>query len=127
MMVQKLTNENVRLKRAYEPASRADGTRVLIDRLWPRGVKKTEAKIDEWMKEIAPSAGLRKWFAHDPDRWAEFRRRYKEELKDHDDQIARLRAMAEKGRLTLVFAAHDEAHNDAVVLRDLLLCSKGAH
>ncbi len=125
-MVQKLTSENVRLKRAYEPASRADGKRVLVDRLWPRGVKKTDAKIDEWMKEIAPSTGLRTWFAHDPERWAEFQRRYKKELKEHDDEIARLRAMAKKGRLTLVFAAHDEAHNDAVVLRDIILRSKSA-
>jgi uncharacterized protein YeaO (DUF488 family) len=123
-MVEKLANENVRLKRAYEPASRADGKRVLVDRLWPRGVKKTEAKIDAWMKEIAPSAELRKWFAHDPHRWAEFRRRYKEELKEHADEIARLRAIAEAGRLTLVFAARDQAHNDAVVLRDLILRTK---
>jgi uncharacterized protein YeaO (DUF488 family) len=125
-MVQKLTSENVRLKRAYEPASGADGKRVLVDRLWPRGVKKTDAQIDEWMKEIAPSTELRKWFAHDPERWAEFQRRYKKELKAHDDEIARLRAMAKKGRLTLVFAAHDEAHNDAVVLRDIILRSKSA-
>jgi uncharacterized protein YeaO (DUF488 family) len=125
-MVQKLTSENVRLKRAYEPASGADGKRVLVDRLWPRGVKKTDAKIDEWVKEIAPSTELRKWFAHDPERWAEFQRRYKKELKAHDDEIARLRAMAKKGRLTLVFAAHDEAHNDAVVLRDIILRSKSA-
>jgi uncharacterized protein YeaO (DUF488 family) len=126
-MVEKLANENVRLKRAYEPASRADGKRVLVDRLWPRGVKKTEAKIDAWMKEIAPSAELRKWFAHDPHRWAEFRRRYKEELKEHTDEIARLRTIAEDGRLTLVFAARDEAHNDAVVLRELILRLKSGH
>jgi uncharacterized protein YeaO (DUF488 family) len=126
-MTHKFTSENIQLKRAYEPASRADGKRVLIDRLWPRGVKKADAKIDEWMKEIAPSAELRKWFGHDPDRWPEFKRRYEEELGAHPHEVARLRDMATRGRLTLVFAARDEAYNDAVVLRHLILRTKSTH
>ncbi|HEU5016604.1 MAG TPA: DUF488 domain-containing protein [Pseudolabrys sp.] len=120
-MSNRIAAEKVKLKRAYEPPSRADGTRILVDRLWPRGVKKTEAKIDEWMKDIAPSTALRKWFGHDPDRWQEFRRRYKREVNEHPEQLDRLRKMARRGALTLVFSAHDEEHNDAVVLRELIL------
>jgi uncharacterized protein YeaO (DUF488 family) len=112
---------NVKLKRAYEAASSDDGRRILIDRLWPRGVKKTDAKIDEWMKDIAPSTALRKWFGHDPDRWQEFRRRYEAEVKEHPELLERLRMLARQGPITLVFSAHDEAHNDAVVLKDLVL------
>src|SRR5215467_12097175 len=103
-MSSRISADHIRLKRAYEPAASNDGIRILIDRLWPRGVKKTDAAIDEWMKEIAPSTKLRKWFSHDPERWQEFRRRYQTEI-----------------RHPLVFSAHDEAHNDAVVLKDLLL------
>jgi uncharacterized protein YeaO (DUF488 family) len=113
--------DHVRLKRAYEPAASDDGTRILVDRLWPRGVKKTDAAIDEWMKEIAPTSELRKWFGHDPERWHEFRRRYRSEIRQHTEELDRLRALAQQGRITLVFSAHDETHNDAVVLRDLLL------
>lgn len=120
-MTEKIAAENVRLKRAYEPPAADDGARILIDRLWPRGVKKEDAAIDEWLKEIAPSTELRKWFGHDPERWPEFRRRYQSELRRHPDGFERLRALARRGRITLVYAAHDEAHNDAVVLRDLLL------
>ncbi len=120
-MPRKLTSKNVQLKRAYDVPNRLDGKRVLIDRLWPRGVKKRDAKIDEWVKEIAPTAGLRKWFGHDPDRWPEFKRRYEEELEQHQEEIARFREIARKGRLTLVFAARDETHNDAVVLKDVIL------
>ncbi len=111
----------INLKRAYEPPAPDDGTRVLIDRLWPRGIKKTDAAIDEWMKDIAPSSELRKWFGHDPERWEEFRRRYRSEIRQHPDRLGRLRRLAQHGRITLVFSAHDEAHNDAVVLRDMLL------
>lgn len=111
----------VTIKRAYEPPSPRDGTRVLVDRLWPRGVKKADAGISQWMKEIAPSNGLRKWFGHDPARWEEFRRRYKAELKDKRELVGQLREVAKDGRLTLVYAAHDEAHNQAVVLRELLM------
>ncbi len=117
----KIAGDHIRLKRAYEPPASDDGTRVLIDRLWPRGVKKADAAIDEWMKEIAPSTTLRKWFGHDPERWSEFRRRYKSEIRHHRDELERLRALAQRGRITLVFSAHDEAHNDAVVLKAMLL------
>ena len=113
--------DHIRLKRAYEPTAPDDGTRVLIDRLWPRGVKKADAAIDEWMKEIAPSTELRKWFGHDPERWQEFRHRYRLEIRHHPDDFDRLRTLAQHGRITLVFAAHDEVHNDAVVLKELLL------
>ncbi len=112
---------NVRLKRAYDPPAPEDGTRVLIDRLWPRGVSKADAALDRWMKEIAPSTELRKWFGHDPARWEEFRRRYAAEVRQHADLLEELRALAREGTLTLVYSAHDELHNDAVELRDLVL------
>ena len=112
---------NIKLKRAYERPDAGDGTRILIDRLWPRGVRKVDAAIDEWMKDLAPSTALRKWFGHDPARWQEFRRRYAVEVHQHLEMLERLRAMARQGSVTLVFSAHDEIHNDAVVLRDLLL------
>ncbi len=111
----------VRIKRAYEPPARADGTRILVDRIWPRGVRKADAAITQWMKEIAPSNELRKWFGHEPERWAEFRRRYKAELARKRELIGELRGLARKGPLTLVYSAHDEAHNQAVVLRETLL------
>ena len=112
---------HLQLKRAYEPAEPSDGMRILIDRLWPRGVSKDKARLDDWMKDIAPSAELREWFGHDPARWAEFQRRYKAELKQHGHELDRIRALAKKHTITLVYAAHDEQHNDAVVLRDVLL------
>jgi uncharacterized protein YeaO (DUF488 family) len=120
-MTRTISADHVRLKRAYEPPAHDDGTRILIDRLWPRGIRKTDAAIDDWMKEIAPSNELRKWFNHDPERWHEFRRRYESEIRQHPDELDRLRALAQRGRITLVFAAHDVTHNDAVVLKDLLL------
>ena len=112
---------NVRLKRAYERLSTEDGTRILIDRLWPRGVSKENAALGLWMKDIAPSAALRTWFGHDPARWQEFRRRYVDEIRRNAVLFGELRALARQGPITLVYSAHDEAHNDAVVLRDLLL------
>ena len=112
---------NVRLKRAYEPPERTDGTRILVDRLWPRGVSKAEARLDEWIKEIAPSAELRTWFGHDPERWVEFRHRYRAELAQHSDALKGLRRRARKGPITLVYSARDEIHNDAVVLRNVIL------
>jgi uncharacterized protein YeaO (DUF488 family) len=112
---------NVRLKRAYDKPARDDGKRILIDRLWPRGVRKADAQLDEWAKEIAPSTALRKWFGHDPARWPEFRRRYAAEIRRHPDELAQLRSFARKGPVTIVYSAHDELHNDAVVLRELLL------
>jgi uncharacterized protein YeaO (DUF488 family) len=115
---------NVRLKRAYEKPARGDGTRILIDRLWPRGVRKADAELDQWAKELAPSTALRKWFGHDPARWPEFRRRYMKEISRHPDRLRQLRSLARKGPVTLVYSARDEAHNDAVVLRELLLGRK---
>jgi uncharacterized protein YeaO (DUF488 family) len=120
-MSKKIAADHIRLKRAYEPPAAEDGTRILVDRLWPRGVKKANAAIDEWMKSIAPSTELRKWFGHDPERWLEFRRRYRSEIRRHPAEFGRLRELAQDGPVTLVYAAHDDAHNDAVVLRDLLL------
>jgi uncharacterized protein YeaO (DUF488 family) len=111
---------DVRLKRAYLPPSPEDGVRVLVDRLWPRGVRKSDAAIDRWLKEVAPSTELRRWFGHDPSRWEEFRRRYRAELSRDTALLNELRAIARKGRLTLVYAARDELHNEAVVLRDVL-------
>jgi uncharacterized protein YeaO (DUF488 family) len=117
----KIAAANVKLKRAYEPSAAADGARILVDRLWPRGVRKADAAIDQWIKEIAPSTALRKWIGHDPARWQEFRRRYAIEVHDHPEELGKLRALARQGPVTLVFSAHDEVHNDAVVLRELLL------
>jgi len=113
--------QSIKLKRAYDHPVAADGMRILIDRLWPRGVRKEEAAIDLWAKDIAPSTGLRKWFGHNPARWSEFRRRYAAEAYAHSDQLSELRALARKGPITLVYSARDEIHNDAVVLRDILL------
>lgn len=112
--------KRLQLKRVYEPAARGDGVRVLVDRLWPRGLSKEKAAVDHWMKEVAPSTGLRKWFGHDPDRWSEFKRRYKAELREHKDLLADLRKLNRQHTVTLVFGAHDEEHNDAVVLHEVL-------
>jgi uncharacterized protein YeaO (DUF488 family) len=111
---------DVRLKRAYEPPARSDGYRVLIDRLWPRGVSKEDAQLDEWARELAPSSELRRWFGHDPARFEEFRRRYLDELAAQQAKLRELRQLARKGTLTLVYGARDSEHNDAVVLADLL-------
>ena len=120
-MNKRITANNVKLKRAYERPAAADGSRILIDRLWPRGVKKVDAAIDQWAKDIAPSTALRKWFGHDPARWREFRSRYAVEVHKHPEQLNRLRDLAKQGPITLVYSAHDEVHNDAVALRDFLL------
>jgi uncharacterized protein YeaO (DUF488 family) len=111
---------HIRLKRAYEPPEPSDGTRILIDRLWPRGIKKADAAIDRWIKEIAPSNELRRWFGHRPERWPEFRRRYLAELRRHPELVEEIREAARAGPVTLVYAARDELHNDAVVLGALL-------
>lgn len=108
----------IRIKRAYDTPAKGDGTRVLVDRIWPRGVSKDSAAIDVWMKEVAPSTALRKWFGHDPARWDEFRTRYREELDQNEDAVAALVKLAKKGRLTLVYAAKDEDHNNAIVLKE---------
>lgn len=111
---------DVRLKRAYEPASAEDGYRVLVDRLWPRGVSKEQANLDEWDQELAPSSQLREWFGHEPDRFPEFRRRYIDELRANRPSLRQLRRRARTGTLTLVYSAHDSEHNDAVVLAEVL-------
>jgi uncharacterized protein YeaO (DUF488 family) len=111
---------SVRLKRAYEPPAPTDGYRVLVDRLWPRGVTRANAHLDEWAKELAPSAELRRWFGHDPARFPEFRRRYVEELSARADKLRELRGRARETTLTLVYGARDTEHNDAVVLAELL-------
>ena len=109
-----------KIKRAYERPARGDGVRVLVDRIWPRGVAKVEAKIDEWRKEIAPSTSLRKWFGHDPARWAEFKSRYFAELKKEHHSLEELRTLAKSKTVTLIFSARDEAHNQAVALQEYL-------
>jgi uncharacterized protein YeaO (DUF488 family) len=111
----------IRLKRAYEPPGPEDGVRILIDRLWPRGIGKSEAAIDRWLKDAAPSNELRRWFGHDPSKWDEFRRRYEAELSHRAELLSELRETARKGPLTLVYGARDEVHNNAVVLRDILM------
>jgi len=110
----------IKLKRAYEQPDPGDGRRILVDRLWPRGVKKADAAIDFWLRDIAPSAELRRWFGHRPERWPEFRRRYLAELQERPELIEEIRKAARGGPVTLVYAARDEAHNDAVVLKELL-------
>jgi len=110
----------IRIKRIYDPPVPEDGRRVLVDRLWPRGLAKDEARIDEWLKEIAPSGDLRKWFGHDPARWEEFQDRYRDELERSGELLERLRAEAKKETVTLLFAAKDVEHNNAVVLKKLL-------
>ena len=112
---------DIRLKRAYEPPAAGDGTRVLIDRLWPRGVTKAEAAVDHWFRDLAPSTELRRWFRHDPALWDEFQRRYTGELGRHLERLDVLLRLAHAGPLTLVYGARDERHNDAVVLRRVLL------
>jgi uncharacterized protein YeaO (DUF488 family) len=111
---------DIRLKRAYEPAASSDGYRVLIDRLWPRGVSRRQARLDEWERELAPSAELRQWFSHEPSRFEEFRRRYIEELRDQRPRLTELRRRARDGTLTLIYSARDSEHNDAVVLAAVL-------
>jgi uncharacterized protein YeaO (DUF488 family) len=111
---------DVRIKRVYDAADKDDGYRVLIDRMWPRGVSRERAHLDEWARELAPSVELRKWFGHRPERFQEFRKRYRGELRAHADRIGELRDRAEQERVTVVYAARDEQHNDAVVLAELV-------
>ena len=120
-MAEGLSKIAIRVKRIYEPSSRADGVRILIDRLWPRGIKKEDVHIDQWLKELAPSTQLRKWFGHRLERWDEFRQRYTIELGLQTTKLRELRSLARSGPVTLLFSAHDTEHNDAVVLRDVLL------
>jgi uncharacterized protein YeaO (DUF488 family) len=109
---------DIRIKRAYEPAARKDGVRILVDRIWPRGVRKDDAGITLWLKDIAPSTDLRKWFGHDPDRWQEFRRRYRSELAHNRAAVKQLREYLRQGDVTLVYGAHDTEHNNARVIAE---------
>ncbi|HEX4576896.1 MAG TPA: DUF488 domain-containing protein [Edaphobacter sp.] len=110
----------VKLKRVYEEFSEEDGNRILVDRLWPRGLTKEKAHVDLWLKEVAPSNELRKWFAHDPAKWPEFKERYKAELKHNTAQLSLLKQAITKGPATLLYGAKDTEHNEAVVLQELL-------
>lgn len=114
-----------KLKRAYEKPAKDDGFRVLVERLWPRGVTKQKAALDEWLKDVAPSPELRKWFGHEPAKWEEFRRRYRDELKQHADQVKELTQRGQKGDVTLVYGAKDQEHNAAVVLKEVLEGKRG--
>ena len=114
---------NVAVKRAYVAAAKSDGCRILVDRLWPRGLSKADAQIDLWLKDVAPSTGLRKWFGHDPEKWYEFQKRYLAELKGNP-AWSELQAIARQRDITLVFAAKDENHNEAVVLQQILIVAR---
>jgi uncharacterized protein YeaO (DUF488 family) len=111
----------IRLKRVYDKPAKSDGHRVLVDRLWPRGLTKQKAHVDEWLKEIAPSAKLRKWFAHDPDKWEQFKNLYATELDDQREHVKQLGRAARKRTVTLLFGAKDTEHNDAVALKEYLM------
>ncbi len=115
-----MNQSKITIRRVYEPVLPGDGTRVLVDRLWPRGITRENAKIDFWMREIGPSNALRQWFGHDQQRWGEFRTRYGAELEINREPFERLKALCDAGQVTLLFAARDIEHNNAVVLADLL-------
>ncbi len=110
----------LKIKRVYDPPAKSDGLRILVDRLWPRGLSKQSAKIDHWLRDVAPSGRLRKWFAHDPARWKGFQKRYVKELDGSPEAVVELRKLLSKHQATLLFAAKDAEHNNAVVLRDYL-------
>jgi uncharacterized protein YeaO (DUF488 family) len=110
----------ITLKRAYDPVSHADGTRFLVERLWPRGLSKAKLRVDAWLKEVGPSTGLRRWFGHDPEKWDEFRRRYFRELGSQSEVWQPIVAAARRGRVTLVYSSHDTHHNNAVALQEFL-------
>lgn len=110
----------IRIKRIYDAPSAHDGKRILVDRLWPRGLKKDESAIDEWMKELAPSDDLRKWFSHDPSKWLEFKKRYKKELEAKSELLGELKGYTRHGTVTLLYAAKDMEHNNAVALKEFL-------
>ena len=117
----------IRVKRIYEAASAEDGFRVLVDRVWPRGVRKAQAAVDLWLKDVAPSTELRKWFSHDPAKWAEFRRRYHAELRRQGDAVALLQRKLAESPVTLLFSARDLLHNNAVALEEYLEARPAAH
>ena len=115
----------ITLKRVYDPVTSTDGVRFLVERLWPRGVKKTALRIDAWLKDVAPSSELRRWFSHDPKKWSEFRRRYHDELTANADALDPIVKAARRGRVTLVYSSHDTEHNNAVALKEYLDARKG--
>ncbi|GEB39263.1 hypothetical protein GLI01_32980 [Gluconacetobacter liquefaciens] len=119
-MVREDHRSEIGLKRVYDAPEPGDGVRVLVDRLWPRGVRKDALKMDLWLKDVAPSPDLRHWFGHDPVRWEEFQARYRRELEAGNPEIAQLGALAGREKVTLLYAAHDLVHNHALVLRDFL-------
>ena len=110
---------SVQLKRVYESPAPTDGQRILVDRIWPRGISKEQAKLDLWLKEVAPSTALRKWFGHDPEKWEEFRAKYRTELESNP-AVATLKALVRKSEVTLVYAAKDDKHNHVIVLREYI-------
>ena len=110
----------IHLKRAYEKSSTEDGVRILVERLWPRGLTKARAAVDLWIKDLAPSPDLRKWFGHDPARWKQFKQRYWSELKNKQDDVDVLRRKARAGKVTFIYAAHDEEHNGALALKEFI-------
>ena len=116
---------NIKIKRAYEEPNEDDGVRILVDRLWPRGLTKEKAGIDLWLKDIAPGTELRRWFAHDPDKWKVFRRRYETEISHNPDLVKVLKQKAREGTITLIYGARDEKHNEALVLKEFLERSQG--
>jgi uncharacterized protein YeaO (DUF488 family) len=111
---------SIDLKRAYDPPAASDGRRILVDRIWPRGIAKPDLRIEAWLKDLAPSGGLRKWFGHDPKKWGEFKKRYADEIAQHADALAQLVEIAKAGHVTLVYAAKDTEHNNAVALKERL-------
>ena len=111
---------NIQLKRIYEAGSKEDGYRILVDRLWPRGFTKEKAALHLWLKEIAPSNELRKWFGHDPDKWKDFQKKYQQELKQNKEAVDILKDYIQKGKVTLLYAAKDEEHNEAQVIKDFI-------
>jgi uncharacterized protein YeaO (DUF488 family) len=113
-------NHPIKIKRAYDAPAKTDGSRILVERLWPRGIKKEKLKLDHWLKETAPSTELRQWFNHDPDKWAEFQRRYRAELDTNAEAWQPILDLAKSGQVTLLFSSHDSEHNNVVALRTYL-------
>ena len=113
------------LKRVYDKVAQEDGVRFLVERLWPRGIKKTDLRLDAWLKDVAPSAALRRWFSHDPKRWSAFQQRYFAELDSHAEACEQIRSAARHGRVTLIYSSHDTEHNNAVALKEYLSARKG--
>ena len=111
---------NIKIRRVYEQPHKDDGARILVDRLWPRGLTKAKANVDLWLKDIAPSTELRKWFGHEPGKWEEFKKRYRAELEGNEEQVSLLQQQVKKGTVTLVYGAKDDEHNEAVVLKEFL-------